>query len=221
MESCNGHKSKIPLHIQTLIPIKMHEVRRSGDNGGHNIHCDVDCQDSWSGQTQVSGAETRSQRQGLRPSEPESAECHTGVVTVTTSPRLWEDLTSVTNMMENISWVELRLKPHQVLTWRGVSLCDLWLEYDGQAEASSGGARHPGALSAGGDVRPMSVPRGVAGGVASPRPWWSPQCHRRQHRHQGGVRHMYYLARVSFWLLQEPKILRCVSICLFQRTYLL
>ena len=111
MESCNGHKSKIPLHIQTLIPIKMHEVRRSGDNGGHNIHCDVDCQDSWSGQTQVSGAETRSQRQGLRPSEPESAECHTGVVTVTTSPRPRVETSSsypsVTTMTENISWLKL------------------------------------------------------------------------------------------------------------------
>ena len=29
-----------------------------------------------------------------------SRECHTGVVTVFTSPRLREDLTSVTNMME-------------------------------------------------------------------------------------------------------------------------
>ena len=46
MESCNGHKHKIPPYFQTLIPIKMHEVRRSGDNGGHNIHCDLVCQDS-------------------------------------------------------------------------------------------------------------------------------------------------------------------------------
>ena len=28
MESCNGHKHKIPPYFQTLIPIKMHEVRR-------------------------------------------------------------------------------------------------------------------------------------------------------------------------------------------------
>ena len=90
----------------------------------------------------------------------------------------------------NTSWEELRLKPYQGLTWRGGSLCDLRLADDGQAEASGGGARHPGALSAGGDVRPVSVPRGVAGGVASPRTWWAPQCHRRQHRHQGGVTHI-------------------------------
>ena len=174
--------------FQTLIPIKMHEVSRCAEIMAGIIFIII-----WSAKTPWSlrCPETRS---GDSDHRSRSQQSHTGSGHSHHQPPApsghW--VTIVTWRRPSVIWTERR--------WR--VRCDPWPagEDDGQVEAGAGRPRHPRALAAGGDARPgprgaVSVPGGVAGGVAPPRPWRAAQRHGGQHRHQGGVRH---IIRVSF-----------------------